>query len=363
MSLVACLSVLAVFPPSSDACTGMRVISKDGSVVFARSMEFGQQIQSDILIAPKGMVWNSVAPDGSKGLQWTTKYAFMGPDGFGVPNPLEGINDQGLYVGGFWMPVGETEFPKIDPADYSKVVTQMDFIAWLLGNCASVEEVKKAVPNLTVAAVEIKPLHLTPLAHWYAMDASGKAIVIEYIKGELRIHENPVGVMTNAPSFDWHLTNLRNYINLHPANVSSAKLGDFELHPLGEGTGLLGLPGDMTPPSRFVRAAIYANTVFPPADADGAVTLGMNMIAGFAIPKGLCTGINAEGKTESDFTQWTTVYDLSNKILYFRTYDNQDYRQLNLDGVSFKDNTPMFIPMWNVKPAYEDVSGEAKPAQ
>ncbi len=361
--LLLCLGVLCAFPIRSQACTGMRVKAKDGSVVFVRSMEFGQPLQSDILVAPKGMVWHSDAPGGKQGLEWTSKYAFMGPDGFGVQSTVEGINEEGLYVGGFWMPQGEAEFPKVDPAEYSKVVSVMYFSPWILGNCKDLADVREKLPKLKVTAAEIAPLHMTPLGHWYVMDSSGKAMVVEYIDGKLKMYDNPVGVMTNAPSFDWHLTNLRNYINLHSANVKSAKLGELDLKPLGEGTGLLGLPGDITPPSRFVRAAVYANRAYQPEDEQSAVTLGMNLIASFAIPRGVCREVGEDGKESSDFTQWTTVYDIAARTLYFRTYDNQDYKKVRLDKVSFKGNKPLIVPMWNEKSAYQDVTTLAQPGK
>ncbi|MGE4423025.1 MAG: linear amide C-N hydrolase [Pseudodesulfovibrio sp.] len=363
--IIPCLFVLMTlgFSSVSQACTGMRVKAKDGSLVFARSMEFGTQTESDLMIAPRGMTWTSQAPDGSKGLHWKSKYAFVGPDGLTMKRPLEGINEKGLYVGGFWMPAGETTFPKLDPADYSKAVSQLDFVARLLSTCATVDEVRAEVSGMKLAGVEIKQLNLLPLAHWTALDSTGRMIAIESIGGKVAITDNPVGVFTNAPSFGWHLEHLRMYINLRPDNVDSARIGDYRMKPFGEGSGLIGLPGDLTPPSRFVRAAFYADSALTPADADGAVTLGMNLIAAFSIPTGVSRGTGSDGKPEYDFTQWTTVYDLSRKAVYFRAYDNQDYRKVRFDALPLDGTAPRFIPMWNVKPSYLDVSDQAKPAQ
>ena len=81
-------------------------------------------------------------------------------------------------------------------------------------------------------------------------------MVIEYVNGAAHVYDNPIGVFTNSPAFDWHITNLRNYVNLSPINVAPVKLSGKTLKGLGQGSGLLGLPGDYTPPSRFVRAAV-----------------------------------------------------------------------------------------------------------
>ena len=94
-------------------------------------------------------------------------------------------------------------------------------------------------------------------------DASGKSIVIEYVGGKLNVFDDPLGVVTNSPSFDWHMANLRNYVNFSMTNVPPVKLGSVKLEPFGQGSGMLGLPGDFTPPSRFVRAVAFSQSVFP----------------------------------------------------------------------------------------------------
>lgn len=359
-TLLLLVALLLAYPHASQACTGMRIIAKDGSVAFGRSLEFGFPSKSDIMVVPRGMTWTASAPEGKDGLQWTNKYAFVGPNAFGLNRPLEGMNEKSLYVAGFWMTTGETDFPKVKPTDYPKAISQLDMCAWVLSNFTTVAEVKKGLSKQKLTGVALEAMHTTPLAHWYVMDKTGKAIVIESIDGKIQFSDNPVGVVTNAPYFGWHLDNLRNYINLHPANVEQFKLGEYTVRPLGEGTGLLGLPGDMTPPSRFVRAAFFANTAIQPADADGAVTLGMNLIANFSIPRGITSSVDSEGKRGYDYTQWTTVYDLRRKALYYRTYINQDYKVIYFDKLPLDGKKQHIIPLWGVKPAYEDVSKNSK---
>ncbi len=103
--------------------------------------------------------------------------------------------------------------------------------------------------------------------HMMVTDRSGKVIVIEYLEGKLKITDNPVRVLTNAPSFDWHLTNLRNYVNLSEKPYTSKRIGELTIEPLGGGSGLLGMPGDITPPSRFIRAV--AQTMLARRTPDG----------------------------------------------------------------------------------------------
>jgi len=355
--LLVATGLLAVPTPSS-ACTGMRIMAKDGSVVWTRSMEFGADIGSALMVSPRGLKWTSPAPKGN-GLQWTAKYGFVGPNGLGLNVPLEGLNEKGLYAGAYWMTTGETKFPDVKPADYPNTVAQTDVVAWLLTNFTTIDEVKAALPKIKIAGLEIEATHAVALCHWSVMDATGKAAVIESINGKVTITDNPVGVFTNAPAFDWHLTNLRQYINLNPANVDSAQLGNAKVLPLGEGTGLLGLPGDFTPPSRFVRAAVFANSVLQAENADEAVSLGMNLIAGFAITRGIARGVGGDGKPEYDYTQWTTVYDLTRKAVYVRTYENQNYKVVHFDKLPLGGKKNLTITLDRTYGPYEDISGKA----
>ena len=106
-------------------------------------------------------------------------------------------------------------------------------------------------------------------------ESGGKAIVIEYLKGELTIFDAPLGTITNALSYDWHETNLHNYINLSPVALPDKKIGDLDFKPLGGGSGMIGLPGDFTPPSRFVRAVALFQSARPTEDRRGRHVRGL----------------------------------------------------------------------------------------
>jgi hypothetical protein len=99
--------------------------------------------------------------------------------------------------------------------------------------------------------------------------------VIEPLNKGLKIYDNPLGVVTNAPTFDWHMTNLRNYINLSATNVPAVDMGGITLAQFGQGSGLRGLPGDFTPPSRFVRAVAFSQSAFPSDTAAASRAAGL----------------------------------------------------------------------------------------
>jgi len=153
--------------------------------------------------------------------------------------------------------------------------------------------------------------------------------VIEPVDGTLKVHDAPLGIMTNAPTYDWHMTNLQNYINLSVKDVEGTKLGPVSLPAFGSGSGLHGMPGDFTPPSRFVRAAIYAQSAAPNATAEDAVLSAFHILNQFDIPKGSVQN-SAIGGTVDEITEWTSVADLKNLRWYFTTHEDQSIHMVDL---------------------------------
>jgi len=123
--------------------------------------------------------------------------------------------------------------------------------------------------------------------HIAVHDAAGKNLVIEFIDGEVKVYDNPLGVMTNRPDFEWQINNLRNYINLDAHDRKDKMLNGLKIEPTGVGSGLLGLPGDWTPPSRFVRLAYSLDAALPVKDAAESVNLAEHLLNIVDIPKGV----------------------------------------------------------------------------
>jgi choloylglycine hydrolase len=145
----------------------------------------------------------------------------------------------------------------------------------------------------------------------------------------LKVHDAPLGIMTNAPTYDWHMTNLTNYINLSPKDVSQETLGSTTLSAFGSGTGMLGLPGDFTPPSRFVRAVMFSQAATPNKTVEEAVLSAFHILNQFDIPKGSVVNA-AVGEPTPEITEWTSVNDLRNLRWYFRTFTDQSIRMVDL---------------------------------
>jgi len=248
-------------------------------------MEFAVDIQSDVITVPRGYARTGTTPDGKAGLKWQAKYASVGANGLGLPLIFDGLNEQGLAVGLFYFPT-TAQYMSYSASDASKAIAPWELGSWMLDNFATVEEVKANIDKIVVPEVVFKEWGFVPPVHYVVHDASGKSIVIEYVKGRLNIHDNPFGVMSNSPEFDWHMTNLRNYVNFSLTNVPPIQLGSVKLVPFGQGTGMLGLPGDFTPPSRFVRAVAFSQSVLPSKTGNDAVLQAFKILNAFDIPKG-----------------------------------------------------------------------------
>jgi choloylglycine hydrolase len=268
----------------AQACTSFRLIAKDGTVVFGRTMEFAIDVHSDVIMVPRGYARTGTTPDGENGMAWTAKYACVGANGEGLPEIFDGGNEKGLALGVLYFPT-MAGYMKYDAATAAKTIAPWQVGTWILENCATVEEVKQNIDKIVVADVVFKAWGFTPPLHYVVHDASGKCIVIEYVDCKLHVHDNPLGVMTNAPTFDWQMTNLRNYVGFSLVNRPPVVVGGVTLAPFGQGTGMLGMPGDFTPPSRFVRAVAFSTSAFTPKTGDDAVLEAFHLLNSFDIPK------------------------------------------------------------------------------
>lgn len=336
--LLASFVVSLEVPHRLEACTGITLKAADGSVVYGRTMEWGTfDLNSNVVIIPRGHKFMAHTPDKKPGVTWTGKYGFVGLDGpaLGEGMLFDGMNEKGLAVGGFYL-LGFAEYQKYDPAKASESMGPGDVIGYLLSTSATVEEAKAALAKVRVTPVVSPSLGLAPPGHFMVVEPSGKAIVVEYLKGELKIFDAPLGVITNAPTYDWHEINLRNYINLSPVALPGKKIEELDFKPLGGGSGMIGLPGDFTPPSRFVRAVAFTQTARPTPTGRETVYELFRILDNFNVPLGAAEGEGAAStKGMRSSTIWTTAWDTKNLALSYHTQNNRRVRQVDLKAIDF----------------------------
>jgi choloylglycine hydrolase len=356
-AILGILALTAVGPSTAPACTGITIKPKDGSIIFARTLEFGMDLKSNILIVPRGKEFVGTAPGDKTGLRWKTKYGIVGTNAFDLPVIVDGLNEKGVHVGLFYFP-GFAKYQEVTAEEFPKALAPWELGSFLLGTCSDVKEAVAAAKSVRVAAVVQKDMGFVPPVHYIVTDASGKSVVLEYIDGELKVHANPFGVMSNSPSFDWHMTNLSNFVTLTDKNIEKIDLAGKEIKGLGQGSGMLGLPGDFTPPSRFVRAVAFSKTALPVEKARDGVLQAFHILNQFDIPNGAARGIE-RSKEVSDYTLWTSAADLKNLRYYIRTFDNSRIRMVDMKAVDL-DAKEIKRILIRGEEEIEDVSGKAK---
>lgn len=336
-------------------CTGIKLKAANGSTVNGRTLEFGVPIDVSIAAVPRGYAFKGSTPLGS-GLSYQSNYAAIGAIAFGEPALMDGLNEKGLSVGTFYFP-GCASYAKITAENQAKALSPIEFSNWLLTSFATLDEVKAALPHVVIAPTVSKEWGgIVPPFHYIVFDKNSKCLVIEPIDGQLISYDNPLGVFTNSPSFDWQMTNLRNYIHLTPYNVKPVELDGVVLNPLGQGSGMVGIPGDFTPPSRFVRAAIFSATAWRSANAEEAVFQAFHLLNQFDIPVGFARERQENGVVHSDYTQITVVRDPQNLTYYFKTYADQTIRLVDLQQVDFKGLSLKVFDTSCLKQNVEDIS-------
>lgn len=313
----------------ANACTGIALTAADGSYVQSRTIEWAQgALPSRYVVIPRGERLRSFTPTGANGLSFTAVYGTVGLTVEREEFIAEGINEAGLSVGLFFFP-RYGSYASYDPERNDRTLADLQVTAWMLTQFATIDEVKAALRSVRIVALE-----KSSAVHWRLGEPSGRQAVLEIVGGTPHFYENEVGVLTNAPGFAWHLTNLDNYVNLHPGSAPVQRLSGITLQPIGGNSGFLGIPGDATPPSRFVRAAFYRATAPQRATAFDTVVQCFHLLNCFDIP----IGIEHPAGDAPDIpsaTQWTSAIDLTHRRVYYKTAYNNTIRCIDLAEIDF----------------------------
>jgi choloylglycine hydrolase len=376
-SLAAIAAAVALnVPAPALACTAFQIESKDGAQIYFRSMEFGYPFNSKMLIVPRGTEFTGTAPGGKPGKKWTAKYGFVGLNVDIAPNVVaDGQNEKGLAIGMLYLPgFAQYQDPAAAPADQS--IGSWEVLNYLLANCSSVDEAVGALQDdVYVAQQEFAPFKEVLPVHYWIGDNTGKVVIAEYIGGKLNIHDAPLGTLTNSPPYDWQTLNVGNYVDISPVNVPERKLGNFTSVNYGQGSGGVGLPGDMSPPSRFIRASLFSHWATPGATALATVNLGFHVLNTFDIfngaiqsdtadqtanTKGFLSSTGTPTLVNTDTTEWVVAHDRTNLKSYVRTYGGLEIQVVDLNKVGFDKPGVRVIALQNDF-APEDITSKAVP--
>ena len=362
--LILTLLLSAAFRPQVQACSDV-FVNKGGYHIEARTLDFlvnmafqekigfvGDQNTTDVVIDADKIPLSQLAT-------WKNKYGYLGRAAFNGEKIIDGMNTEGLSVAILYLP--GTKFPIFDPKDQKPVLAIYDIASFLLSQAKTVPDALELIRShqLVQSAVkEKKGVFIKDLPiHFAIRDKAGESAVIEFIDGQTKIHDKGGDVLTNAPSFDWQLKNADVYRSLladnktpnekfaktFPSYVEIYKGSTYK----GE-ANLLGVPGDFTPPSRFVRAQVLLNNFPTPSSRPIALSQAMSLNDSLGVPvlKGAAP------------TLWSSIKDLDDLVYYIKNIVlfqgdrslypisvTSSYTPIDLKAINFKNPGGTYMQM------------------
>ncbi len=352
VKLLSIAVLLSVLTSSAAACTSFIIKTKDGSPVYGRTLEWGAfDTKSDLVLVPRQITFTSELGGGKQGMTWKNEYGYVAINALNMPDYLDGMNETGLTIGALYLP-GFAKYQPFKAAEESSTISSLDLTGYILGQFKMVEEVKTALPKIRVVynADIVKTGGATMPLHYVVTDSAGNSIVIEYVDSKLNIYDNKIGVMTNSPTYDWHLLNLRNYTQLTSLapGRGTTEINGINFTPFGAGAGMTGLPGDCSSPSRFIRAFFYTQTSLPLDNIDAAINQASRILDNFDYPKGF-ERTGTSDKYSVGYTQWSIIGDIKNKRYYWWTEWNRQMQMVDLSKLNFDGSKVIAIPLDRVR--------------
>lgn len=254
----------------------------------------------------------------------------MGMLDVGYPMYAEASNEKGLCMAGLNFPQNAWYSPQPDPVKHN--ISPFELIPWVLGQCASLREARCLLENTHLIAIPFSPKIPLGTLHWHIADKTG-SIVLESTKDGMAIYDDPVGVMTNNPPFPFQMQNLCQYMNLNPGTPQNCFSSIDGLEPFGYGLGSVGLPGDFSPASRFVKAAYLSANSICQGDEDSCLSQFFHLLGSVAMVRG--SVVMPDGGLE--MTTYTCCINATKGHYYYTSYHNSgltavDLYQEDLEG-------------------------------
>ncbi len=312
-------------------CTAATYKTKDH--YFGRNLDLEYSYKETIAITPRNYKFKF-----RKVKNLENHYAMIGMayvvDGY--PLYYDATNEKGLSIAGL-------NFPK--NADYKEYKNEKDnispfeFIPWVLGQCANMEETLELLKNINLVKINFSnELPLSPL-HWIVSDRE-KSITVECVKSGLKIYENPVGILTNNPPFD-HMFNLSNYMNLSRDKAVNRFSENTEIKEYSNGMGAMGLPGDLSSASRFIKAAFTKlNSVSGETEME-SVSQFFHILGSVKQQRG-CVRM---GENLYEITIYSSCCNTDKGIYYYKTYENSQITAVDMNKENLESDKVIVYPL------------------
>lgn len=314
-------------------CTAITLRSKQMENFFGRTMDFSYPIESQLYVVPKNYVWNNIL----NMHKFCDYYSFIGigQEADGLLGFFDGVNEKGFAAAALYF-AGYAKYNIPAKNTKKEPVAALDFLHYILGRCGSIDELEEILQQISLVGMPDPITQTVAPLHWIATDKSGKCVVIEQTGKGMKLFENPIGVMANSPDFSWHMTNLRNYMDVSSKQTSEAYWGEVQLKPFGQAGGTMLLPGGYTSPERFVKTAYQKTHIEIPKNRVEAVIACFHIMEGVSIPK----GVVITDRNTYDYTKYTAFINTNTCEYFFKTYDSSQISTASLwDNHNYKYST------------------------
>lgn len=313
-------------------CTAVTYKTKD--FYFGRTLDYEFSYCDEVTITPRNY------PFSFKYLgEINTHYAMIGMSYVANDYPLyyEAINEKGLGVAGLNF-VGNAHYNEfIEGKDN---IAQFELIPLILSKCTSVKDAKNLLNNINIVNIPFSNDLPVAQLHWIIADKD-ECITVESVKEGLKIYDNPVGVLTNNPPFDKQMFQLNNYMHLSPKNPENNFSDKLNLDSYSRGMGALGLPGDLSSQSRFIRASFTKMNSFSGDSESESVSQFFHILGSVDQQRGCCELDNGE----YEITIYTCCCNASKGIYYYTTYDNHQITAVDMNRENLDGNTLIRYPL------------------
>lgn len=305
-------------------CTAISFTTKNH--YFGRNLDLEHSLQEQVTVTPRRYPFLF-----RNGKKLESHHAMIGIAVVAENYPLyyDATNEKGLSVAGLNFPENAV-YQLVEEGKDN--VAPFELIPWIVGQCETVGEARGLLENMNVARIPFsEAFPLTPL-HWIISDRE-ESITVEAVKEGLRVYDNPVGVLTNNPAFDIQLFQLNYFMALSPDNPTNHFCQSLKLHPYSRGMGAMGMPGDWSSTSRFVKAAFAKmNSLTGDSESEG-LSQFFQIMGSVAMPRGC---VQVEGGLY-EMTEYTSCCNTDQGIYYYTSYENSqitavDMHREDLDG-------------------------------
>ena len=312
-------------------CTA--IIYKTADHYFGRTLDLEYSYQENVVVTPRNFTFRFRKMKPIK-----THYAIIGMATVAEGYPLyyEAANECGLAMAGLNFPGNAHFFPEMEGKDN---ITSFEFIPWILSRCKDLGEARLLLRDINLCDIPFSEAFPVFPLHWIIADRDG-AITVESLKDGLRVHENPIGVLTNNPTFDYHMTHLSDYMNLTP-HPPKNRFGNVDLTLYSRGMGGIGLPGDLSSASRFVRAAFVKLNSVSGTGENESISQFFHILGSVAQQRG-CARM-PDGSNE--ITVYTSCINTDKGIYYYTTYENQSISAVDMHKCDLEGETLCAYPL------------------